>query len=432
MQAGYAGGDGHMMDTEFLGKPHHYEPRRVFGQSAVDWQDRVDFSRLRRERLARVRQKMREQGLGGLVLFAGDNVRYLTGTFQGNWKYNIFIRYAVLPGDGPPVLFETVGSDLECARIDCPWLERGRIRPAMTWKWAEGAEGRMAEKMASSVVAALKEHGVHRERIGIDVIDMRGMEALSRSGLTLVNAWPVMSAARVIKTPDEIELIKQSTAIADAAFWRIKHEWLKPGVTEAEITSLVNQFLYARGFEVVYDIIVASGGNTSPYRRWHTDKMVRQGDLVIVDISGMGPSGYFCDAVRCFKVADRPTAQEKALYRECLESLQRAMDAVRPGATTADVAAQFPEYDDDRYGSVSLQQFGHSIGLSLYEGMWISRAYSLEYPAPIQANMVLALETYAGKPGLSQTVRLEQDLVVTDSGYELLTLMPLEEDFLAP
>ena len=99
--------------------------------------------------------KMAEHDLGALVCFVGENVRYITGVFQGNWKNNIFIRYCVLPRDGEPVLFETAGSDLECAKIDAPWLN-GNIRPAITWKWAETAEQMMVDRMADSIVEVLE------------------------------------------------------------------------------------------------------------------------------------------------------------------------------------------------------------------------------------------------------------------------------------
>ena len=118
---------------------------------------------------------------------------------------------------------------------------------------------------------------------------MSSMQAFKERGLNLVNAWPAMSAARRIKTPDEIELLKISSSLGDAAMWKIQNEWLKPGVREADITAKVNEFFYSEGADFVYDIIVASGGNTSPYRRWHTDKLIRQGDLVIVDINAVGP-----------------------------------------------------------------------------------------------------------------------------------------------
>jgi Xaa-Pro aminopeptidase len=152
---------------------------------------------------------------------------------------------------------------------------------------------------------------------------------------------------------------------------------------------------------------------------------------MIIDINAIGPGGYFVDFVRCFKVKGKPTQKEKDLYKECFDSLYAAIEEIKPGATTADVASRFPVYADDKYGSVSLQQFAHSIGLTLYEGMWISRAYSLNYPAEIKQNMTFAIETFAGHPQLEQTVRLEENLVVTESGVELFTRCPFEEDFMA-
>ena len=140
------------LDLSFLGKPHEFDPRRVYSTTSTDWQGRVDFDRLRKDRLARARLMMEKHDLGALVCFVGENVRYITSVFQGNWKNNIFIRYCVLPRDGDPVLFETAGSDLECAKIDAPWL-KGNIRPAITWKWSQTAETMMADRMAQSIVA---------------------------------------------------------------------------------------------------------------------------------------------------------------------------------------------------------------------------------------------------------------------------------------
>jgi len=419
------------MDISFIGKPHQHDPRRVYSQTGADWQHRVDFDRLRRDRLQRLREQMQVHNLGALVLFAGANIRYATGSYQGNWKYNINIRYAVVPQNGEPILFETAGSDLQCAKIDLPWME-GRIRPAITWQWAEGAVPYMAERMAGSVVDALKEFGVEKERIGIDNLDMPALEAFQKTGLTIVNGWPAVSAARVVKTVDEIELLKQASSIGDAAMWKIKYEWLKPGVREREIEAKVHEFMLERGCEIIYDIIVASGGNTSPYRRWATDKLIRQGDLVIVDINAVGPSGYFIDFVRCFKCGGaqgmKMTQKEIDLYREVYDSMYAGIAQLKPGKTTADVAAAFPKYDDDKYTTVTLQQFAHSIGITLYEGMWMSRAYSLDYPAEIKENMYFAIETFAGHPGLQQTCRLEENVLVTADGPVIFTLMEHMEE----
>ena len=418
------------MDTSFIGQPHHWDPRRVYSQTGADWQQRVDFERLRKDRLQRLREQMTARDLGALVLFAGANIRYATGSYQGNWKYNINIRYVVVPNGGEPVLFETAGSDLQCAKIDLPWME-GRIHPAITWQWAEGAVPFMAGRMASSVAEVLNEHGVAKERIGIDNLDMQSLQAFQKGGLNIVDGWPAMSAARVIKTPDEIELLKQASSIGDAAMWRIKYEWLKPGVREREIESKVHEFMLERGCEIIYDIIVASGGNTSPYRRWATDKIIRQGDLIIVDINAVGPSGYFIDFVRCFKCAAKMNPKEIDLYREVYDSMYAGIEKLRPGNTTADVAAAFPVYDDDKYGTVTLQQFAHSIGLTLYEGMWMSRAYSLKYPAEIKENMYFAIETFAGHPGLQQTTRLEENVLVSGNGPVVFTLVEHMEEAMA-
>ncbi len=414
------------LDLSFLGKPHEYDPRRAYSTTSTDWQARVDFDRLRRDRLARARQMLEKQDLGAVVCFVGENVRYITSVFQGNWKNNIFIRYCVLPRNGDPVLFETAGSDLECAKIDAPWLN-GNIRPAITWKWAETAEQMMAEKMANSVLDVLKENGVENEPIGVDIADPSAVAAFEKVGIKTTSAWPVMSAARVRKTPDEIECLKISSAIGDTSFWKIENEWLKPGVKESTITAKVNEYLYEQGFDFVYDIIVASGGNTSPYRRWHTDRVIRQGDLVIVDQNAIGPGGYFVDFVRTFKVDAKMTPKEQDLYKECYESMYAAIEMMKAGNTTADVASKFPKYADDEYGTVTLQQFAHSIGLSLYEGMWISRAYSLDYPVELEEGMYFAAETFAGHPGLEQTVRLEENLLVTKDGPVLFTKHPFYE-----
>lgn len=418
---------GYKLDTEFIGKPHHWDPRRLYSQTGADWQYRVDFERLRKDRLQRAREQMDAHDLGALVLFAGANIRYVTASYQGNWKYNINIRYAVLPNGGEPVLFETAGSDLQCAKMDMPWME-GRIKPAMTWQWAEGAVPHMAGKMADTVVEVLEENGVRKERIGVDNFDWPSLEAFQERKINIVNGWPAMSAARVIKTTDEIELLKQASSIGDAAMWKIKYEWLKPGVREREIEAKVHDFMLSQGCEIIYDIIVASGGNTSPYRRWATDKMIRQGDLIIVDINAVGPSGYFVDFVRCFKCASKMTQQEIDLYREVYDSMYAGIEQLRPGKTSADVAAAFPEYDDDKYGTVTLQQFAHSIGITLYEGMWISRAYSLDYPAEIKENMYFAAETFAGHPGLPQTTRLEENVLVTADGPVVFTMMEHMEE----
>jgi len=288
----------------------------------------------------------------------------------------------------------------------------------------------MAGRMAHSILEVLKDNDVEKEPIGVDVYDPAAYAAFQKLHLNVVSAWHAMSGARTVKTPDEIECLKISSAIGDTSFWKIQHEWLVPGVKESFITAKVNEYLYEKGFDFVYDIIVASGGNTSPYRRWHTDKTIRLGDLVIVDQNAIGPGGYFVDFVRCFKVGGKLTQREKDLYKECHESMYAAIEKMKAGNTSKDVAEKLPVYADDEFGTVTLQQFAHSIGLSLYEGMWISRAYSLQYPVELQEGMYFAAETFAGHPGLEQTVRLEENLLVTKDGPIIFTKYPFYDEAL--
>ena len=421
---------GYELNTDFIQEEHHTNPRRLYSLNGTDWQYRVDHERLRHERLERARAEMEADDLGALVLFAGANIRYITGSYQGNWKYNINIRYAVLPRGGEPVLFETAGSDMHNAFLDLPWM-KDNIRPAMTWQWAEGAIGEMADKMAASVFDVLKANGVEKEKIGIDQLDLPGMHAFEKAGIKVVNGWPAISRARIVKTIDEIEQLKMSASIGDAAMWHVKHEWLKPGITERQIEAKVHEFMLSRGCEIIYDIIVATGGNTSPYRRWATDKLIQQGDLMIIDINAVGPGGYFIDFVRTFKCGAKMTQKEIDLYRETYDSMYAGLENLRPGMTSADVVSKFPEYDDDKYGTVTLQQFAHSIGITLYEGMWMSRAYSLKYPAEIKENMYFAIETFAGHPGLAQTCRLEENVLVTKDGPSVFTKMEHMEEAVA-
>ena len=312
---------GYELDTSFIQEQHHTNLRRLYSQTGADWQYRVDHERLRRQRLERIRAEMEADDLGALVVFQGANVRYITGSYQGNWKYNINIRYAVLPRGGDPVLFETAGSDMRNAHLDLPWLGEENIRPAMTWQWAEGAVGEMADKMVATVKQVLVDNGVDKEKIGVDQLDMPALHAMEKAGIKIVNGWPAMSRARVVKTIDEIEHLKMSSSIGDAAMWHVKHEWLKPGITERQIEAKVHDFMLSRGCEIIYDIIVASGGNTSPYRRWATDKLIQQGDLLIVDINAVGPGGYFIDYVRTFKCGSKLSQQEIDLYRETYDSM---------------------------------------------------------------------------------------------------------------
>src|SRR5713101_7088076 len=130
--------NGSRLDTSFIGQPHEWDPRRLYSQTGADWQYRVDFDRLRKERLEKLRASMKTEDMGALVLFAGANIRYATASYQGNWKYNINIRYAVVTQKVERGRLETAGAELHGGVMHVSWME-GRLRSAVTWQWAEMA-----------------------------------------------------------------------------------------------------------------------------------------------------------------------------------------------------------------------------------------------------------------------------------------------------
>jgi Xaa-Pro aminopeptidase len=407
-------------------KMRRYSAVDVFGQEAVDWQERVNFPRLREQRLVRTREMMREAGLGAIVLFAGDNIRYATGAFQGHWKYQPFIRYAVVPLEGTPYLFELANIDYENAVLDLPWLE-GHIKPAIAWRMTEAAAPQYLKRMVSSVVEILIGFGIKTGPIGLDQREPEVIEEFGKQGYSIVDGQSLMLKARVRKLPDELELLKQGCAIGDACYYRIKYEWLKPGVREREIVGEMARYLFQNGFEHIAQLFCATGGGTNPYKRWFSDKIIRYGDFVIIDINAAGPGGYYIDFVRTLLVGNKPTPEQRDSYKRCYELLQDTLAAMKAGVSTREVAEHLPKDQDDALKTISLVSQGHAIGLSLADGRWISRGFSIDFPTVLESDMVFAVETYWGDPKSQQAARLEDNVVVTETGCERFSLFEYED-----
>ena len=248
---------------------------------------------------------MEKHDLGAVICFVGENVRYITGVFQGNWKNNIFIRYCVLPRGGDPVLFETagLGSRMRANRRALAERQHPARDHVEVGGDRRGDDGRQDGRIDRAGAARER----RRERADRDRYrtTRRAAAAFQRAKLNIVSAWP---ACRVHASSRRRTRSSASRSRARAAIrrsGRSSTSGSSRACKESTITAKVNEYLYENGFDFVYDIIVASGGNTSPYRRWHTDKVIREGDLVIVDQNAVGPGGYFVDFVRCFKVGGR-------------------------------------------------------------------------------------------------------------------------------
>lgn len=411
------------------GFKHEYSPRHLYGQDGVDFQERINFERLREYRLGRFRWAMKKHNLGALLLNIGDNIRYATGTWDYAWKGNNNSRYALVFQEKAPVLFDTVGMDSHVTQLYCPWI-RDRLYPAITYRYAAKGFEPVCKRYWDQIKSVCKENGVDitKEKLGIDSIDIGAFTIGKESGINILSAGQAVNEARYVKSVDELELLKIACAIGDIAYWKAKYEIVKPGLREREVLGKVIDVMYQLGCQHCWGTNVASGGNTNPYIRAFTDKLIRQGDMITLDLNSNHYYSYVQDLCRSWVVADKMTQNHKEVYKRCYDLLQNSLKKIKAGATTADIAGTWPEYYDDKYKTCSLVQFAHTIGQGLYEGFWVSRGFSLEYPEVLEENMYMAVETWAGDPGGDFSVRLEQNLVVTKSGHVIYSLFPFEEE----
>lgn len=399
-----------------------------FGTMAVDHELRIDYDRLRRDRLRKSKEALEASDLGALLCFDANNIRYITSTYIGEWARDKMTRYCVLPRNGEPILYE-VGSAVLAKKEShgAPWLS-DRVRPAISWgRGAVPGEVRAVDRCVAGVKDVLEAHGLANEPLGVDILDVPLMEALRAAGLEIADGQQVMLNARLIKTEDEIECLKIAAMMVDVAYDKVARA-IRPGVKESDLVALVNQTLYSMGSDHVECVNAISGPRTNPHHHDFSDRAIRPGDMVFLDIMHSF-NGYRTCYYRTF-VCGKPTQEQKDLYRDCYDWLKASIDVVKPGITTADIAKCWP--GPEVLGLETEQealacQWGHGIGMSIWELPCISRVFSLDHPFPIKKNMVFALETYAGPRGGKHGVRIEEEVVVTDTGHEVITKFPCEE-----
>ena len=388
----------------------------MYGQWALDWQEQVNFDRMRKERLEKVREVMRKRDLEAIIAFLPDNIRYITGA-RGIAVPKVW-RYCVLVREEEPILFE-LGGDMGRVKENAPWLE-GRIFPSIPVHFASNEGTKAWAKAIKEILERSKAKG----KLGLDSVSFRVMKALEAEGLSFVDGGPIMMEARVIKTQDELKCLRISVGTAEVAF-AIATEMIKPGVRDCDVQAEMSRALNSIGCETLFGVF-ASGEHTNPYWRcFLTDRRIRKGDLVIIDKVHYY-NGYGCDYVRTFLCGDKATPAQKDLYKKCLDYLYEGINQVKPGNTTGDVAQKWREPED--YTECTLD-FGHGLGLDTHEYPFIS-FMSKKEPVEFKPNMVLALEVYMGDQGIRQGVRLEENLIVTERGYEIISLYPFEEKLL--
>jgi Xaa-Pro aminopeptidase len=394
---------------------------------AVDWEQRIDFAKLRSDRLARAQDALEVSDLGALLLFDPNNIRYVTSTHIGEWARDKNARFALLTRVGPPLLWD-FGSAARHHQLYAPWLPEESFRAGVSpMRGAMPDETGVPDVLAQHVLTELRERGLESDPLGIDMTDMVALDALHRAGVATADGSQVMLAARAIKTDEEIALLDHAAAIVDAVYERI-YELLRPGVTERKIVADAQRLLFELGSEQVEAINAVSGDRCNPHPHVFSDRLLRPGDQAFFDIihSFMG---YRTCYYRTFNVGAANQAQLDA-YKQCREWLDDAIELVRPGATTDRIAEVWPTAKElgfpDEESCFGLQ-FGHGLGVGLYESPMISRLHSLEAPVEIEEGMVFALETYCAATDGISAARIEEEVLVTAEGNRILTRFPAEE-----
>jgi len=399
----------------------------TLGIMASDVEQRIDFDSMRKYKLKRAQEQMEKYDLGALVCFDPDNIRYITSTNLAEWARDKFVRWCVLPRGGEPVLFE-LGTAGEVKKTLCPWLAEQNIRPSRPW--LRGGNQRpvvdfMTALSAGDILSVLKDNGVADMPIGVDLVDLYILDALKGQGLNVVNGWDALWDARLIKSPDELQIIEISASLVDGCYAQII-DAIRPGVKESQIVAMIYSWLIRNGCDRITGVNCVSGARSNPHPHDYSDRMIRPGDLVFIDIISHY-LGYATCYYRTFAVTYSTPVQER-VYEKAHQWLQSSIEVVKPGATTKDIAAQWPSAKElglpDEVQAAGLE-VGHGLGLSNHEKPFISRAISLDHPEIIHEGMHFALETFAGQG--CDGARIESQLIVTKDGHQVITKWPCDK-----
>ena len=409
--------------------PHHRwdRPLQAPGRTQVDFEERVNFRRLHDYRLARTRAALAQSGLGALLCFDINNIRYITSTKIGEWERDKLSRWALLPRGGEPIIWD-FGSAAVHHKLYAPWLRADHCRAGLLgMRGAVGADLTLFENAAREVKAILEEEGVARMPLGVDVVEPPMLFALQKQGIEVRDGQQVMLQAREVKNVDELTLLNMAAAMVDGVYQDIA-EALKPGVSESQIVGLATKRLYEMGSDCVEAINSISGERCSPHPHNFTDRLIRPGDQAFFDII-QSFMGYRTCYYRTFNVG-RATDAQRTAYRKAREWMDRAIELLKPGMSSDKIALAMPEAKEIGFAS-EMDAFGlnfcHGLGLGLHERPLISRLNSLREPIELKAGMVFAVETYCPASDGVSAARIEEEVILTPQGAKIISLYPAEE-----
>ena len=371
----------------------------------------VDMERLAQDRLNRLQTAMKREGLGALLLTDFLNLRYATNTVMMlGLRASGIQRFALIPAEGEPLICQRELSrknHYRSLRFDAYMFA---MRPPVA-----------TDDFVEQAVLGLKQLGVAGERVGVDFLNLNAIEGLKSADINLVDGWPAINSARVVKTTDEVQLIRWTTKAKERGYDLVRQALRESDVPEDKLSRIMLDYLMDQGFEAgsefisIYDSSVA---DTRPHNEpMGADLVVKEGELVICDATVAGPGGYYSDFARTFSHGT-PTAATKQRYNEAYHSLQEALKLVKPGPCTEafrhfgkGANARLPGFDGY-----------HGVGLCVYESPWLRGGDPQKYMISLEENMIVALEIN------HYPVKLEHLLRVTAGGAEILSQYPVDPE----
>jgi Xaa-Pro aminopeptidase len=394
------------------------------------WEDRINLDRLRKERVEKLREEMKRNGIGTYLCFDPPNVKYLTDIHQAKLLEKVALSENVIfPRTGDPILY-TWGSRWRRIRDElAPWL-KGNVRPGFRLGFFL-TRNIYPEEFIKDLKETMAEHGLSNEPLAIDmpVITLDLRQIFEKAGIKVVDGGPFIRRARMVKTQDEIECQRMASSICDEAYAAMR-EAIRPGIREYELESIAIDTALKRGADEAMAILVCSGENTTPNMAGAGDRPIRRGDLIFFDMADISWKGYRVCYYRTFSCG-KANQRQKDNFQECMDLTYRAIEKVKAGVSTADIVKAWPppeHWGAKTWWDISECAVGHGIGLWVQEAPGISPLFSVEYPVTLEENMVIALETWYGlKEHPTDGCRFEETLVVKKDGYEILTKWPKDE-----
>jgi Xaa-Pro aminopeptidase len=331
-------------------------------------------------------------------------------------------RYLLVPADGEPVLWEHGSAPPELVSPH----SGTEVRAATSWS-VFGHGERAADRatlFAADVAHVLRDRGIGGERIGVDRLDAYGFLALQAAGVHLVPAQLAVEQARAVKGPEEIELMRRSVAVADTAVADL-YQALRPGMTENQAWGLLLGRAFALGAEYAECRLLCSGPRTNPWFHEASDRRMEHGDLMAFDTDLIGPAGYLADLSRTYLVGSaKPSVRQRRLYADAEAFLADIVAELRPGAAFDEVGERLCRrlpavYHAERYPFIA-----HGSGLG---DEYPVIAFQDHHAGEIEDGMVLSVEAYVGVEGDDEGLKLEEQVLVTSAGVEILSRAPHDE-----